>query len=245
MAQSNKFVCRGDATALCAPSVSSPAPLFASLGWGAASSTPIQAIREPRTGTAFPGEFCFRAGQRNCPRVTGAGARTKKIAGIKSIDIYSLALYVDEGVAGAVLRRRYANAAPEAVAKDSKLFDELKNVEKTLVLVITSGLVKRKNFLEALNERLAPAMAKVGEDAALEEFKAQFDAVEFRKGLEIAFNFAGGRLVTRANGKTLKTMNSRAMADTLLDLYVGSNPVSPGAKKAFAEGLARLAAAHA
>lgn len=35
-------------------------------------------------------------------------------------------------------------------------------IEKTLQLVITSGLVKRKSFLDALQERLAPALKKAG-----------------------------------------------------------------------------------
>lgn len=243
-----KFTSRGDANLLLpgiAASPSSNGPLFANLGFGMLGATPSPAlsIKEPRTGTDFSGEFCYHKGQRNCPRITGAGARTKKIAGIKSIDIYSLGLYVEEGAARSALHHYYSNSTPEEIANDPALFTRLQtagNIEKSLVLCITSGVVKRKNFLDALNERLAPPMTQAKEGAALEAFKQQFDEVTFTKGLEISFTFTGGKLVTKADGKELKTLTNNCLAQTLLDIYIGSNPVSPGAKKAFATGLARM-----
>jgi hypothetical protein len=36
------------------------------------------------------------------------------------------------------------------------------SIEKTLRVVITSGLVNRRNFLEALEQRLAPPLQQVG-----------------------------------------------------------------------------------
>jgi hypothetical protein len=38
------------------------------------------------------------------------------------------------------------------------------------------------------------------------------------------------------------TIGNRVLASSLLDIYLGKDPVSPGAKAAFAEGLARLVA---
>ena len=239
-----KFESRGDASALIPRALAQPP--FASLGWtfpGASSSTPLVSIREKRTGTQFAGEFCYRSGQSECPRLTGAGTRTKKVAGIKSLDIYALAFYVDEPAARSHLHHRYTNKTAEQIAKDPQLFAELSkatSIEKSLVLVITSGLVKRKNFLEALEERLEPPMTKANENAALQAFKQQFDNVTFRKGLKITFTFTGGKLVTKADGKELQTLSNKTLAEVLLDIYTGGNPVSPAAKKAFATGLARM-----
>jgi hypothetical protein len=114
------------------------------------------------------------------------------------------------------------------------------NVEKSLVIVISSKLVKRGNFLDALNERLSPPMVKAGETPALETFKSQFDRVNFRKGLQISFTFSGGRLITKADGKELGSLGSRALSETLMDIYLGNNPVSPVAKAAFGQGLASM-----
>jgi hypothetical protein len=74
-------------------------------------------------------------------------------------------------------------------------------VEKTLRIVVTSGLVKRGAFLEALEERLAPPLQAAGELAALAAFRSQFDAASFRKGLEITFVASGSRLTTKIDGK--------------------------------------------
>lgn len=113
-------------------------------------------------------------------------------------------------------------------------------VEKSLVLVITSGLVKRKAFLDALNERLAAPLSHAKQGAALDAFTSQFDAVEFRKGLQISFTFIGNKLVTKADGKELGTLTNKALSSTLLDIYLGSDPVSKGAKEEFGAGLARM-----
>lgn len=59
------------------------------------------------------------------------------------------------------------------------------SIEKTLRIVITSGLVKRGPFLDAFNERLAPPLEAAGVSEALHQFQRQFDDAKFRKGLEI------------------------------------------------------------
>jgi hypothetical protein len=71
------FTCQGSAASLIdTPNVrSAPPPLFASLGWGllGASSSAPTSVKEQRTGVEFSGDFCVRSGQRNCPRIAGAG----------------------------------------------------------------------------------------------------------------------------------------------------------------------------
>ncbi|KAG7671359.1 hypothetical protein Ndes2526B_g02142 [Nannochloris sp. 'desiccata'] len=248
----SRFSTRGDANSLLIASSSSPGtsqttPLFASLGWGMFGAMPSGAlsIKEKRTGVDFPAEFCFRKGQRNCPTITGAGSRVKKIAGIKSLDIYALGLYVDQKAAHALLNRRFANkkSSPEKLAKDPALFTELckaDNIEKSLVLVMTSKLVNKHNFLQALEDRLTPPLTKLKELAALEDFKRQFDGVDIKKGLKISFNFTKGKVVTKAGDKELSTLSNKALVSNLLDSYLGNAPVSPRAKEEFAAGLAQM-----
>lgn len=167
---------------------------FASLNFGVKSSdhdsngTNGHKVIEKRTGIEFPYEFCFRRSFGRCPQITGAGARTKRIAGIKSLDIYALALYVDKKELKNNLGRKFGRRLPEQLANDQDLFDELvkaQNVEKSLVIKITSGLVKRGNFLVALNERLSPPLKRLGQDEVIKSFESQFDSVSFRKWMSI------------------------------------------------------------
>jgi hypothetical protein len=80
------FVERGDASALL-PSCTAAAPRlppFGSLGFSMSSGSKPKPFLEPRTGVEYPAESCFKKG--HCPVVVGAGPRTKRIAGIKSLD---------------------------------------------------------------------------------------------------------------------------------------------------------------
>jgi hypothetical protein len=115
-----------------------------------------------------------------------------------------------------------------------------KNIEKTLVLVMTSRLVNNKKFLDALDDRLAPPLSKAGEDAALRRFRSQFDFVTVTPGLRVSFTVKGSKLVTKANGREIGTIDSQVLSETLLDSYLGADPVSKPAKESFGKGLARM-----
>lgn len=60
------------------------------------------------------------------------------------------------------------------------------------------------------------------------------------KGLEISFNINGGRLTTKADGKEIGSFQNKHLSNTLLDIYIGKDPVSPGAKQEFGHGLASM-----
>lgn len=113
-------------------------------------------------------------------------------------------------------------------------------MEKTLRLVITSGLVNRSKFLDALSDRLAPPLARAGAQGRLAEFASLFDGADFRKGLEITFTADQGTLVTRVDGREAGRIASRELTHTLFDIYLGTDPVSLGAKDAFGRGLAGM-----
>lgn len=96
---------------------------FASLGLNMFNNQPkAESIKDKRSGIVFPGEFCL-TGTSGCPRITGTGVRTKKIAGIKSLDIYALALYVDEPAIKRVLHSKFGSSTADALVKNPALFD--------------------------------------------------------------------------------------------------------------------------
>jgi hypothetical protein len=222
-----------------------PRPPFAHVGplgarFGAALPAAAPPVREPRTGVDFDGEFC-RAGAAPgaCPRLLGVGTRQKRLAGVKTLDVYALALYVD--AAGAA---RALGGAPGGAAALEALRAE-RAVEKSIVLSITSSLVNRRNFLAALEERLAPPLAAAGAAPVLAAFRAQFAAAAIGKGTRVAFTAAagGGELATAVDGRPVGRIASHALVEAILDVYLGPKPVSPGAKAAFAAGAVRVLAA--
>jgi hypothetical protein len=59
--------------------------------------------------------------------------------------------------------------------------------------------------------------------------------------MEIVFSTrGGGELRARVDGVDRGSVRSRALCESLLDIYLGRDPVSPDAKRAFGEGLAAL-----
>lgn len=69
------FSSGGDAGVLIKGCDRQPGQLFASLGWGilGPARSEVLSVKEKRTGVEFDGEFCYRRGQHNCPKITGAG----------------------------------------------------------------------------------------------------------------------------------------------------------------------------
>jgi hypothetical protein len=114
-------------------------------------------------------------------------------------------------------------------------------VERTLRLVITTNLLKRSTFVSTLEERLGPALRRHGDSKTLDAFAALFDGVNFKSGTEVVFSTkGGGKLHTRVDGRDKPELASKVLCESLLDIYLGKDPVSPEAKKAFGEGLAAM-----
>lgn len=252
------FSSRGDASHLLETSSTSVAPIssgisrevagwvrtlpFASLSLG---SVPATAVKERATGTIFPWEFCFDT-TRGCPVITGTGVRRKRLAGIKNLDVYALGLYVADVEARRELHGLFAGADATRLASDQRLFDELlkrDGIDKTIRIVITSAMVKRKSFLDAISERLAPPLQAACASDALDAFQHQFDTAKFHKGMEICFTWTTkGQLVTQVDGSQVGVLSSNPLRRALLDIYVGQDPASAGAKAAFGQGLAAIVA---
>jgi hypothetical protein len=121
------FTTRGDARSLRQTDPGTacfPLAPFASLGFNVFAKDPkTMSVKDKRSGVIFDGEFCLKGGGNGCPRIAGTGVRSKKIAGIKSLDIYALALYVDEEGARRALHSKFGKLSPDTLAKTQALFD--------------------------------------------------------------------------------------------------------------------------
>lgn len=199
-------------------------------------------VVEKSTGTVYPLEYCCLK-TKDCPQLMGVGVRSKRILGIKNINVYALGLYVDGNHAKQALRR-YQGVEPDALTQDQRFYADLveaHDVERTLRLVITFAHISRAQFVRALEERLNPFVERDEDKMLLQTFKQQFDEVDIRPGLEICF-VAGpnGRLVTKIAGEKKQDFCSPAIVSALLNIYVGEDTVSPDAKASIGRGLAAL-----
>ncbi|KAG2422594.1 hypothetical protein HXX76_015921 [Chlamydomonas incerta] len=193
---------------------------------------------EPATGYEFPAELCYL--KKPCPSLAGLGVRNKRIV-IKDIHVYALGIYVDAAAAKSALAG-FKKKSPAELEADQSFYDAVvstPSVEKSLRLVISSRLVDRKKFLDALEDRLAPRLKQAGEPSTLDNFRAQFDSVHFEKGLEIAFTCVDNKkLVTKVAGQEKGSIASPALCSSLFDIYLGTDPVSKDAKTSFGKSLA-------
>ncbi|KAI8103498.1 hypothetical protein M9435_004835 [Picochlorum sp. BPE23] len=204
-------------------------------------SNHADSIKETRSGFVFPGELCLRPQDRRCPRITGVGTRQKRLAGIKSLDIYAVALYVDEsGVTSLLGDRALKSADEDSFAHDDAMFADLmkhSSLEKALRVVITSALVKRKAFVSALDEQLKPPLSGTASEETLANFGSMFDSVSFRKGMDISFFFERDAMITKVDGQEIGRLRDDRFSKAFLNLYLGSSPVSVKAKEEFGRGI--------
>uniref|UniRef100_A0A383W2M2 Chalcone isomerase domain-containing protein n=1 Tax=Tetradesmus obliquus TaxID=3088 RepID=A0A383W2M2_TETOB len=201
------------------------------------------AQQEPATGIEYPAECCVLT-KKICPQLAGVGVRAKRILGLKNINVYSVGMYVDAHGAKKALHK-YKGEDVDELMGNQKLFDELvgdTHFERSLRLVISFGSLKRSQFLNALEERLKPELAKAKEaESTMKAFEGLFDGVNFRRGTEIAFStHHKGQLVTQIDGKQVGSIQSPALVKALFDIYVGPDPVSADAKKSIGKGLVAL-----
>ena len=196
---------------------------------------------EQATKTDFPVALCNNS--KPCPDLAGLGVRAKKLLGPLKINIYSVGIYVDGPAVKKALSSKYKEKSEGDISKDPKLFEEIissSSYEKSLRLVISYGNLKRSQFLDALQERLEPKLAKAGEKGTIDAFKKLFDDVSFKKGSEIVFVQEGGKLVTKIDGKSKGTIASTSLCGALFDIYLGSDPVAPEAKTSFGKTIAAV-----
>ncbi|KAL3161040.1 hypothetical protein ABBQ38_009423 [Trebouxia sp. C0009 RCD-2024] len=200
--------------------------------------------KEQGTGMDFPEECCVLT-DKNCPVLTGFGVRNKKLMGMKNIKVYAVGLYVDPKAAKNLLNSKQAGISAKSGIPEQAIFDDLvksNDVEKSLRMVISFGGVNQKNFWSALQERLEPPMKKAGDVGPMQEFGALFDDIKFKKGLQLNFTSGkDGALITQVDNKQVGIVKSPLLTRTLFDVYLGRDPVSPGAKESIGRGLMNLA----
>ncbi len=168
--------------------------------------------------------------------LTGMGVRTRTVLGVK---VYAFGLYVD-AVAAAETLKSWAGRSAGDLERDASFYGELvkDNFGKTLRLVMTRD-VDGPTMAEAFDKALGPRVQRAGEELgmpggeeALATFRGYFGVSQLTKGSELIFSWVpGGKLITTIQGKTEGEIASPAFCWALFDVYLGTNPISPGGKK--------------
>jgi hypothetical protein len=78
---------------------------------------------------------------------------------------------------------------------------------------------------DALEQQLQPRVPAESK-AELDTFFAVFKAINLTTGTWLQFDMDNGTVVTEFNGTSLSSLNSPAVAAALLDVYLGSTPIS-------------------
>jgi len=202
-----------------------------------------EAQKESRTGTPFPKDFCHLS-KANCPSLMGVGSRRKRLLGMKNVDVYALGFYIDEEAAQKALGPKFGSAESSSLEKNQSLCDEVvnsKDIEKTVRIVITSGMLNHDRFLGGLKESLVPACKKAGDVESLPQFEQLFEGAEFKKGMELAFTSTkAGGLAARIDSRDVGEVGSSSFTRAFFGLYLGGSPVSPEGKTNISQGLAKL-----
>ncbi|CAB1108746.1 FAPa [Ectocarpus sp. CCAP 1310/34] len=172
----------------------------------------------------------------------GTGVRVKKI-GPAGVKVYAVGLYVDEKAAAKELEVHKGEDG-ESLGKNDGFFSRVakSKFEKTMVLKMAREVGTEK-MVSALTESVKPRIS--GSKKPLETFqdillKAVGKEGAAKKGMQFGFVCKPGALCVSVNGKDAGTIKSGPLSSAMVDVYLGKKAVSPGAKKAFATGVATL-----
>lgn len=194
-------------------------------------------VVEPKTGLNIPGEFCMRGETKGCAPLMGMGVRVKRIAGV-GVKVYACGLFLHPDAVKKAIGGTFFGKNPARVAKDQTLFDFVVNdhaIGKTVRLVFARDLESSK-IADALAERLRPKLG--AHSKSLKTFESYFENVKFAKGTSLTFCADHGKLRTLIKGKEIGVIDDKTMCAALFEVYLGKDPVVPGAKQSLGEKLA-------
>ncbi|CAN0187642.1 unnamed protein product [Scytosiphon promiscuus] len=199
-------------------------------------------VTEKATKISFREKVSLPGGSASS--LMGTGVRVKKI-GPAGVKVYAVGLYVDEKGAAKDLDAHKGEDG-EALGKNEGFFARVakSNFEKTMVLKMAREVGTEK-MVSALAESVKPRMS--GSKKTLETFQdllltAVGKEGAAKKGMQFGFVCKPGALCVSINGKDAGTIKSGPLSSAMVDVYFGKKAVSPGARKAFASGVADLLA---
>lgn len=207
---------------------------------GLAVSAALVDIKEAASGILFKGAIKL-PGASSENQLLGTGIRVKKIGPVK-VNVYAVGIYADAGKATSELSK-YSSAAD--LSKNAGFYQDsiTSPFEKTLVLKMARK-VGTETMVEALTDAVKPRMGGAGQQQLADFQSMLLSAVSKQgaavKGMQFGFVCKPGNVCVSIDGKEAGSIASDQLRNSLLDVYLGSDSVSPPAKQSFAAGIAAL-----
>lgn len=130
----------------------------------------------------------------------------------KLVQVYAYALYAErdkfEGQTAAEVFSRLINGD-----------------ERKLLRLVFQRDITGQDLQDALKVSLEPRVDAASKPQ-LEEFFAQFPGLKLAQGTTLQFYISGEKIITFFEGKRLQTVVSKPVVKALLDVYLGSSPIS-------------------
>ncbi|KAF3332992.1 fatty-acid-binding protein 1 isoform X2 [Carex littledalei] len=203
---------------------------WASLSLANASCSPV----ERKTGEVFPEEV---DGGR---RLLGVGVRRANVLGLKSIDVYAFGVYADDCDTKKLNEKYGATSLSELKDKKELIADALESdIRMTVRLQIVYGRLSirsvRNAFAKSVGTRLQKFSASEPSDTdqLLQKFVSLFkDEQKLPKGSVIELSREEGYVLrTRIDGSEVGQIQSKLLCKSILDLYLGEDPLDKSAKE--------------
>ena len=166
--------------------------------------------------------------------------RSKRLLGLKNVDVYSLGFYVDPATLSSS-RHGAGAGAGKGPAADQLLARVVADAAaaKTLRVVVTTGMLNAPRFVKGVRESLAPALARAGAGGSMAAFEALFEGLALGKGTELVFSNvpSSGALRVRVGGREVGAVSDKRFAPALFGLYFGPDSVSPSGRDDIKAGI--------
>ena len=188
-------------------------------------------ITDKATGISFPTSKSFGFSRKSYS-LLGAGVRAKSLY-VAEVNVYSVGLYVDGGVAKNVLKK-FKGKSSEDIAKDKTFYDTLltsKGLDQILYLTFARGVAAEK-VVDALTSVENVDASTVSNFSSM---LLKSIGKNIGKGDTITLGIiSDGSVKVEVRDKSSGIVKSPALGKSLLKLYLGPKPVSQAAKTGFA-----------
>lgn len=207
---------------------SSSLPLWGSLSL-AENSPPVV---ESKTGVSFPSVV---GGSR---QLLGVGLRRKSVLGLKNIDVYAFGVYADDKDINKLLKEKYGKLSISELKESKEVSEDLmeSDICVTVRLQTVYGRLSIKSVRSAFEESVGNRLKKFSPEdnkELLQRFTSQFkDEFKIPRGSVIDLSRDRGHVLrTTIDGKEVGSIESKLLCRSILDLYIGDDPLDRQARE--------------
>lgn len=177
----------------------------------------------------------------------GIGLRRKSLFGLKNIDVYAFGVYADKDDVQKNLKEKYGKFSASDLKVNKGFSEDLleSDVNLTVRLQIVYSRLSIRSVRSAFEESVGSRLQKFGgadNKEVLHRFTSQFkDDLKLPKGSVIELSREHGHVLrTKIDGVEVGSIESKLLCQSVLDLYIGEDPLDRQAKEQVIHKLASV-----